>query len=623
MASSRPNPFQSHSGDAGEGMDTPRARFDALVARACEGPLSLLAIEGLARDLGAHLDDSAEGADRHVFVTGDMTLAPIGKAAQIAGLRQGLSVHVEEGTFGAWRQDCLDPDGPLVRADADIVVIATGLDSIDIWPAPGQSADAIGALIEGWISDMERLWATVAAHSKARVIQHLLPPPPFRFTGLADRRAPWSHMDFVYRLNKAMLDRAPAGTGFLDLWSVATRVGVENWTEPRGYVLGRFGFDMRHLPAYALELERAWRGMTGTSRRALILDLDNTLWGGIIGDDGLEGIALGPGSARGEAFLRLNTYLDALRQRGIVLAICSKNDEQVARRVFDHHPHMPLDMADFGAVVCNWEDKATNLRHIAGALNLHPSSLVFADDNPAECALIRRELPEVAVIEMSGDPALFPERIDRSGLFEFQRSTEDDLKRAGSYGARRAAEERRRAATDLPSYLRSLEMVGRVAVAAQADLPRLAQMEQKTNQFNLTTRRYDEASLRTFMGQTNRIVLAVSLKDCFADHGLISSLCLALEGDTCRIDSWLMSCRVFSRTLPEFTLSRLSELLASRNVETVVGEVVATERNAVCRSIYEQLGFTREDEAGRFWRADLSVCKTLAQRSFIQGERES
>jgi FkbH-like protein len=295
-----------------------------------------------------------------------------------------------------------------------------------------------------------------------------------------------------------------------------------------------------------------------------------------------------------------------------MLGVCSKNDEAVAREVFEKHPHMPLKLDDFSTFCCNWNNKADNLVQMARELNIDLAHVALVDDNPAECELVRRELPQVAVVCLPEDPADFVRCLDDEHLFDQVRLSEEDRLRTGSYLAREKAETLRRKATDLDSYLASLEMVGECAAATTADLARLAQMEMKTNQFNLTTRRYGEEDLARMIAREDARVYACRLADKFANHGLVSSLILIREGSTLRVDSWITSCRVFSRTLESFILNHVMEYARSCGAARLVGEYLPTARNGVVKDLYASLGFRpmREGDA-REWVLDLAGAARL------------
>jgi FkbH-like protein len=349
----------------------------------------------------------------------------------------------------------------------------------------------------------------------------------------------------------------------------------------------------------------------------LALDLDNTLWGGVIGDDGVEGIVLGAGSPAGEAFAEWQHYANALRARGVVLAACSKNDPAIAETGFSH-PNTVLTRADFAAFECSWNDKVQGLRKLAADLNLGLDSFVFCDDNPAECALVQAELPEVAVIHLGTDPAQFIDLLDAGHWFDQSDITTEDLGRGDMYAARAQALAEQQSAPDIGAYLKGLKMVGRLGRPEPAEMTRFAQLEMKTNQFNLTTRRYTPEALDAFMERSDVVVLAFHLADRFGAHGLTSTLVAIQEGDTLRIDTWLMSCRIFSRSAEAYILRGLVEIARERGATRILGEYQPTPKNVVVVDLFARLGFEPAGDA--FWSLDLaSVSDEALATSILAG----
>lgn len=550
-------------------------------------------------------------------ILGSYTTQPIATAARCALLAEGVLADIYEAPFGAYLQEILSPSSSFYAFSPDAVVIATHLSAISSLPgisAPKEDVeDTLDREVEHWRS----LWEILASRLGKPVLQHLFEGPEEEFLGIAERRSEWAAARFVDSLNTRLIEAAPGFVRWIDVDHLAARVGRHNWHDPRLHHHAKLGFSPRFLPDYSLLFAAAWRSATGKTKKALVVDLDNTLWGGVIGDDGLDGIRLGPGTAEGEAYVAFCEYLKALRRRGVILAVCSKNDRETAAEVFDRHPHMPLRLSDFAVFQCNWEDKATNLRRIASDLNIDIATLAFVDDNPAECELVRQKLPGVTVISLDGDPVQFARLIDRQHLFDSPIYSGEDLLRAESYAARAKAAELKAQASDLESYLDSLDMVATIAKPAPEEFSRLAQMEMKTNQFNLTTRRLTQLELVRVSDDPNAIILALSLADCFANHGLVSYLAAVQENGVLRISDWVMSCRVFSRTAEEFMFNHLLQIAKARCVAEIVGEFRATAKNAVVSNLYSKLGFYAiEGNPGQWWC--LPVKSACPRKTYIK-----
>ena len=410
-------------------------------------------------------------------------------------------------------------------------------------------------------------------------------------------------------MNRELAETLPPDVPLLDVASLAETVGLATWHDPGQWHAAKLSFAPALIPLYADHVARLLAALRGKTRKVLVLDLDNTLWGGVIGDDGLEGIAIGQGSAEGEAHLDIQRMALALRERGIVLAVCSKNEDATARLPFARHPDMILKEDHFAAFHANWVDKASNLRDIARTLNLGLDSIVFLDDDPAERAQVRFELPQVAVPEVFGDPALYPRIVAAAGYFEATAFSDDDRNRAEFY----ARNDERSAFIDqfsnLEEYLRSLDMEITFAPFNESGRGRIAQLSSRSNQFNLTTRRFTEADVKAMETDATLFTLQVRLTDRFGDNGMISVVvCRALPDETWEIDTWLMSCRVLNRGVEIMVLEELARAAEAGGAKALIGVYRPTDRNMMVKDHYRKLGFSplRETADGvTRWRLDL------------------
>jgi FkbH-like protein len=590
--------------------------------RLAEGGLDHAEIARLGQRIlaaAAKPDAAAAGFPlQRVAIVGSSTTDFLARAIACALLVEGHCPVVYQAPFGAYVQEILDPGSGLYRFRPDLVVLAVDARAV-IEPLPlHMNQDEMRRALGEKVALFRQLWGLLRERLEPRIIQHLLVPPEASYRGLAERLAPAAPANQVRLLNELLVEGGGGAIQWLEFDRLAAEIGVRQWAGERFFHTAKLTFDPRFLPDYLAFFRGAWRSAFARGKKLLVLDLDNTLWGGVIGDDGVGGILLGPGSAAGEAFHQWGSYLKALRARGVVLAVCSKNDPEIAVAAFEHS-HAVLKREDFAAFDCSWENKATALQRIAKSLNLGLDSVVFADDNPAECALVAAELPDVAVVPLGTDPTTFIERLERGHWFNLQRYTGEDLGRAEAYIARAAAEAEALRAPDMASYLGGLDMVGRLWRAGSADLDRLAQLEQKTNQFNLTTRRYPAATLRALMERSDAILLAFKLSDRFGDHGLVSSLIAIAEGDSLRIDSWLMSCRVFSRTSEPLIIRRLAALARERGLLRLTGEYIPTAKNGVVADLYARLGFSPTSD-GLHWQAELAATDFDSLPCYIREE---
>ena len=403
-------------------------------------------------------------------------------------------------------------------------------------------------------------------------------------------------LDLIRAANARMVSSLPAGSYFLDLEALSGLMGRDTFYDPRQYHWTKRPFSQAGLGRLAREM---WAGiccLASGPRKVLVLDLDNTLWGGVLGDLGVEGIALGE-STEGEAFQAFQRHLKGLSNRGILLALASKNDEALVREAFQRHPNMVLRLEDFAAIEAHWNPKSESLRSISQKLNLHPDSFVFFDDNPAERDLIRQALPEVAVIEVPEDPCRYIGALAEGRWFETLEITEDDRLRTGQYVAESGRRELASSAHSIETFLSSLEMVGHVSPISETDLARVAQLLQKTNQFNLTTRRHSLEQLRALLALPGAIGLGLRMRDRFGDLGLVGVAIALPDAGRARlhVDTLLLSCRVIGRTAEHFLLNALLGWAHRQGAEILVGTYSPTPKNGVVASLWESLGFKRID----------------------------
>jgi FkbH-like protein len=372
------------------------------------------------------------------------------------------------------------------------------------------------------------------------------------------------------------------------------RSGIERWHDPALWHRSKQEIALTAAPLYGDLVGRLLAAKQGRSFKCLVLDLDNTIWGGVIGDDGLEGIVLGQGDPLGEAYVAFQEFARELSRRGIVLAVCSKNDEANALEPFDKHPEMVLRRPDIVSFVANWSDKPTNIRAIAQELNVGLDSLVFLDDNPFERNFVRKELPMVAVPEVADDPAYYARAIADAGYFEGLSITDEDRERTSQYQGNKARDAlRRSSATNLEDYLRGLEMRLVWKRFDRLGLQRIVQLINKSNQFNLTTRRYTEEDVLSVMADPAAFGLQLRLLDRFGDNGVIAIVVGRLQ-PTDRdivIDTWLMSCRVLGRQVEPTTLNLIAQEARKLDARRIVGEYLPTSKNGMVKDHYERLGF--------------------------------
>jgi FkbH-like protein len=552
--------------------------------------------------LGRVLDSAhAAGESLHPLVPfrlgvlGNGVLDVVVPALRASAARHGVALECVTGEYDQVMQAALSPESAINRARPDAVLIAIDHRALPLRITPGDP-DAAGETIAAWQASLTTIRDGIRGNCGASCIFQTLAPPPEGLFGHYDRLLPGTARHLLDNINRVIIDRIVGPTELLlDVAALAETVGLAEWHSPSQWNLAKLPFANELVPLYADHVARIIAALRGKSRKCLVLDLDNTVWGGVIGDDGLDGIRIAQGDAVGEAYRSVQQLALALRQRGIVLAVSSKNTDEVARGPFRQHPEMLLREDHIAVFQANWDDKARNIRTIADALSFGLDALVFLDDNPVERGLIRRELPQVAVPELPDDPALYARTLAGAGYFESLGFSDEDRKRADFYRDNARRHGLRDQATDLTSYLASLEMEITFQPFDSVGRARIAQLINKSNQFNLTTRRYSEAEVAEAERASDCFTLQVRLSDTFGDNGMISVIICRARGDAWEIDTWLMSCRVLGRGVEDMVLREILQHARERGIARLIGVYRPTERNGMVRDHYAKLGFSQVD----------------------------
>jgi FkbH-like protein len=515
---------------------------------------------------------------------------------------EGFDAQILEPPFGQIAQSVLDPASALHGFEPDVVWFFTTHRDVHLRVPPGAAEADVASAIDAAVEQTKGLWRALSARLPALIVQNNVDIPAVDTFGHFEAGIPWSGRSLQRGYNLA-LGRAPEpGTAIFDLDHVAGAFGKQRWFDTRYWYHSKHAFSFDALGIVAFQFARLVGAAKGGAKKCLVLDLDNTLWGGVIGDDGLERIELGAGPA-GEAFADFQAYVGALKERGVILAVCSKNAEENAREPFLKHPGMRLTLDDIAVFRANWDNKADNIRLIARSLDIGLDSLVFVDDNPAERALVRRELPMVSVPELPADPSDYVAALHGERLFETISFSSEDAARNGYYKANASRQELRELSTDLGAYQRSLLMIAETGAVEGFHVPRAAQLINKSNQFHLTGTRYSEARLVALLAQPQWFGRQFALRDRFGDNGLISVVLLRREGDSLDIDTWVMSCRVLGRGMEEFIVNELAALARGVGCRRLVGRYVPSRKNGLVADLYRRLGFAVSAD-GAEWSRD-------------------
>jgi FkbH-like protein len=515
--------------------------------------------------------------------------------------RRGIALEVIQPSYDQVAQEALTPDSKVNSSRPDAVLLAIDYRALPLKLSLGDP-DAASATIQGAFGYLQALRNGIKANSNAVCIFQTFAAPVEPLFGSLDRALPGTLRSLIDGINRELAEYViGSGDVLLDVAGLAETVGLANWHDTKLWNMAKFSFSDELIPLYADHVARKVAAIRGKSGKVLVLDLDNTVWGGVIGDDGLEGIKIAQGDATGEAHLAVQRMALNLRERGIVLAVSSKNTDEVARTPFEQHPEMLLKLDHIAVFQANWNDKATNIQAIAEELNLGLDAMVFLDDNPAERGLVRKLLPQVNVPELPEDPAYYVRTLAAGGYFEAVTFATEDLKRAGFYqdNAKRASLQKQVGGVD--AYLASLDMTITFQPFDATGRARIVQLINKSNQYNLTTRRYTDPEVLDAELDPEVFTLQVRLADIFGDNGMISVvICRPAAEGVWEFDTWLMSCRVLGRKVEHMVLREILEHARAAGIHKLTGTYKPSDRNKLVVEHYAKLGFTKtyEDETG-------------------------
>lgn len=529
-----------------------------------------------------------------VALLGDNATQLLGTALQGAAVSKGFRLDLWESDYNQVERQLMVPGSEYHGFGADYTVLFQSTHKL-LEQHSSLSVDGRLSLAQTRLDFI----AGVCDSVNGPVIVYNYPELDDRIFGNYSAKVPSSFIYQVRKLNLGLMELASSRSNLYvaDIDSIQAQIGRDRMFAPAVYASTDMVVSLDALPAVAFAAADIIAALRGTFKKCLILDLDNTLWGGIVGDDGWEGIQVGHDLGIGKIFHEFQQWIKKLSQRGIILAVCSKNDAEVAREPFEKNPEMVLRLDDFAVFVANWDNKADNIRYIQRVLNIGFDSMVFIDDNPFERNIVRENLPEVTVPELPEDPALYLEYLYGLNLFETASFSAGDAARTAQYRVEAQRRELHDKFTDEGDYLRSLEMKAVVEGLTPFNLPRVAQLSQRSNQFNLRTVRYDEAALERIGSDKDCEVIAFSLSDRFGDNGLISYVVLRRQApDTFFIENWVMSCRVLKRGMEDFVLNTIVGHVRAADARKLVGEYIPTPKNKLVAAHYDNLGFTRVQE---------------------------
>lgn len=541
------------------------------------------------------------------------TVEPLVPLLQAAAFVHGIALEVHVGAFNTYAQDILDPASALYHFAPDVVLLAVQTRDIvpELWHGYADlTAEARDAAIRRTIDALHTYITTLRSHSQAHLIVHTLETPAVPSQGVFDQQSTNGQAGAIQEINTALRQFANQHRGVyvLDYDAVVARYGRSRWYDERKWLTTRLPISADCLVPMVQEWLRFLVPLTGRVCKALVVDLDNTLWGGVIGEDGMEGIQVGS-EYPGAAYQALQRVMLDLYQRGIILALCSKNNLADAMEALEHHPGMLLRPQHCAAWRINWQDKVQNLRELADELNIGIDALAFLDDNPVERAHIRTALPEVTVIALPDDPMGYAAALRATPVFERLVLSDEDRERGRYYVEQRQRVALEQQATSLEDFYASLQQEVEIRPVDAASLTRVAQLTQKTNQFNTTTRRYSEQQISTMAESPDWDVYAVRVRDRFGDNGIVGVVIVHDMDEVSDINTFLLSCRVISRGVETSILSFLAERARARQLQQVQGWFIPTRKNAPAHDCYAEhhMKALAEQDGATLWVLDLAT----------------
>ena len=585
------------------------------------------------------LESGKDLLSKKIAVLGGSTTHDIIRILEVFLLDQGIQPRFYESEYAQYWQDVMFDNPELLEFEPDLIYIHTSGRNITAWPALTDSEEQAEALLEEQYEHYRVMWEKISVQYHCPVIQNNFEYPFYRVLGNQEAVYPQGRISFLNRLNEKFYQYAREHKGFYihDINYMAAAYGLDKWADPFYWHMYKYAMCMQAIPEFAYNLSNIIKAVFGKNRKALVLDLDNTLWGGIVGDDGVENLEIGQETSMGQVYAEFQQYVKAQKDIGVMLNVNSKNEYDNAIAGLEH-PDGILKPGDFILIRANWEPKSRNIVEIAEELNILPDSLVFVDDNPAEREIVKAQVPGV-VVPAIGTPEQYIRVLDHAGFFEVTDLSEDDRRRNEMYKANMARQKQQQNFGDYREYLLSLEMRGTIKSFEPVYMARIAQLTNKSNQFNLTTRRYTQSDIERFASDDTYITRYGKLEDKFGDNGVVSIVIgrkgrmadiiedvngqalpeAVTEGkrekspgtmpteQVLHIELWLMSCRVLKRDMEYAMMDSVVEACRECGIHTILGYYYPTAKNVMVKEFYAQMGFARIDEGeyGSIWRFEI------------------
>lgn len=563
----------------------------------------------LERELDKREDQGAKSI--RIAILSSSTIRGMRETLFVKCCEMGIVPSIYVADYNQYAQDILTAGSELYKFQPDVVILFIDSRTLvgELYLSPYQlTNEQRKKLMEEKLNEIRSYISVLEKSCSATVLLHNMEVPQYTPLGVLENKQAFGHRRFFQTLNMELQDTFinDSRVFVFDYDLFCSRLGKMNILNYKLYYLADIKIDLRYIPALCDEYISYLSPMLSLMRKCIVVDLDNVMWGGVVGEEGLEGIKIGP-TPEGRPFMEFQRHLLSLFDRGVILAINSKNNPDDVKNVFQHHPHMVLKENNFAAVRVNWNDKISNMRSIAQELNIGLDSMVFFDDDKLNREMVRHALPDVLVVELHDDPAQYVSDLHGVNQLNTLTITEEDLVKGRMYTEQRQRHELEQSATDITEYLKGLEMAVIIEEANSFTIPRIAQLTQKTNQFNVTTRRYHEEDIKTFLHHGNYRIYSIHVKDKFGDNGITGLAIVETGKAVWRIDTFLLSCRVIGRRVEEVLLSHVVDQARTNDVQTLVGEFIPTQKNSIARDFYKKNGFmsVEVENAGERWAFDL------------------
>ena len=548
---------------------------------------------------------------KKIAVLGGSTTHDIIRVLEVFLLNQGIQPIFYESEYAQYFQDVMFDNPELVEFGPDLIYIHTSNRNITAYPAVTDTAGQIHAMLEEQYRHFRAMWDKIADKYRCPVIQNNFEYPFYRILGNQEAVFAQGRIHFINRLNEQFYQYAREHDNFYihDINYISAAYGLDKWSDPFYWHMYKYAMCMQAIPEFAYNLSNMIKAIFGKNKKSMVLDLDNTLWGGIVGDDGVENLEIGQETSMGQVYAEFQGYVKAQKDIGVMLNIASKNEYDNAVAGLNH-PDGILRPEDFILIKANWEPKSRNIAEIAEKMNILPDSLVFVDDNPAERDIVGVQVPGAAVPEI-GTPEQYIRILDHAGFFEVTSLSEDDRKRNEMYKANIEREQQQQNFGDYREYLLSLEMKGTIKAFEPIYMARIAQLSNKSNQFNLTTKRYTQSDIERFAADENYITLYGKLEDKFGDNGVVSVV-IGRKDDkekVLHLELWLMSCRVLKRDMEYAMMDSMVKACQTCGIEAMIGYYYPTAKNGMVKEFYNTMGFTKiqeNNDGSTTWRFDIS-----------------